>query len=130
MADGNSITVQLDFADTVARVREALQSEGFGVITEIDIRATMADKLHLEYPDFLILGACNPMLAHTALETDPGVAALLPCNVVVRRSGDEVVVEAVDPQLLVSATGEEALAAVADEAADRLKRVLDKVGRD
>lgn len=130
MADGNSITVQLDFADTVARVREALQSEGFGVITEIDIRATMADKLHLEYPDFLILGACNPMLAHTALQTDPGVAALLPCNVVVRRSGDEVVVEAVDPQLLVSATGEEALAAVADEAADRLKRVLDKVGRD
>jgi len=127
MATGNSITLRGNFDDTVAQVREALQGEGFGVITEIDIRATMAAKLQLDYPDFLILGACNPMLAHTALQTAPGVAALLPCNVVVRRSGDEVVVEAVDPQILVSATGEEALAPVADEAAERLQRVLAKV---
>lgn len=129
MSKSNSVAVHRDFADTVAQVRDALQSEGFGVITEIDIQATMATKLQLEYPDFLILGACNPMLAHTAIQTDPGVAALLPCNVVVRRSGDEVVVEAVDPQLLVSATGEESLAPVADEAAERLQRVLAKVAQ-
>jgi uncharacterized protein (DUF302 family) len=84
----------------------------------------MANKLDLEYDCFVILGACNPALAHRAIQAHPSVGTLLPCNVVVRRSGSSTVVEAVDPQLLVTTTDEAALAEVADDAGARLDRVL------
>ncbi len=127
METANSITVHSDFDTTVADVREALQEQGFGVITEIDVKETMATKLDVEYDHYLILGACNPSLAHRAIQADDTIGTLLPCNVVVRQVGGDVVVEAVDPQLLVTATGQESLVPIADEAADRLGKVLQKL---
>jgi uncharacterized protein (DUF302 family) len=127
MAVGTSITVHRDFHTTVTQVRDALADQGFGVITEIDVQATMAAKLNVEYDHFLILGACNPVLAHRAIEADATIGTLLPCNVVVRQSGDDVVVESIDPQLLVTTTGEGSLAPVAQEAAVRLRKALDTV---
>ncbi|GAA1936413.1 DUF302 domain-containing protein [Kitasatospora viridis] len=121
---GISTTVDAPFEPTVERVRAALAEQGFGVLTEIDIRATMKAKLGAELEDYLILGACNPPLAHQALEADRRIGLLLPCNVVVRTAGGRTVVEAMDPQLLVQVTGEPGLAPVADEAARRLRAAL------
>jgi uncharacterized protein (DUF302 family) len=115
------------FDDVVAAVRTALADQGFGVLTEIDVRATMKDRLDEDLEDYLILGACNPPLAHAALSADRRVGVLLPCNVVVRsdpaRSG-VTIVEAVDPQDMVAMTGQEALGPVADEATTRLSAAL------
>lgn len=113
-----------EFAGTLERVREALKDEGFGVITEIDVRATMKQKLGIEYPDYAILGACNPKLAHAALEAETEVGVLLPCNVVVRESADGVVVQAMDPVAAMSVIGTPEVAAVAAEARERLERVV------
>ncbi|GAA4759693.1 DUF302 domain-containing protein [Actinomycetospora chibensis] len=124
------IRLGLPYADTVARVREALAAEGFGVLTEIDVRATMAAKLGVEFEDYVILGACNPALAHRALEIDRSVGLLLPCTVTVRTDGAESVVEILDPQAMVAMSGVEALAPIADEAGARLARVRDALARD
>ncbi len=120
MTTGPSVTLDLPFADAVAATREALAAQGFGIITEIDIQATMKNKLDEDYPPFLILGACNPGFAHRAMGIDPGVATLLPCNVVVKEQGDTVEVSTVDPHMLVQATGSEALAPLADQLAEML----------
>jgi uncharacterized protein (DUF302 family) len=109
----------------VQRVRAALKDQGFGVLTEIDVQATLRDKLGEEMEDYLILGACNPPLAHRALEVDRRIGLLLPCNVVVRADGDDTVVEALDPQVMVGVSGQSALEPVADEAARRLAAALD-----
>jgi uncharacterized protein (DUF302 family) len=109
----------------VERVRAALKDQGFGVLTEIDVRATMRDKLGVTMEDYLILGACNPPLAFRALETDRAIGLLLPCNVVVRADGDMTLVEALDPQTMVSVTGRPELKPVADEATARLRAALD-----
>lgn len=113
-----------EFAGTLERVREALKDEGFGVITEIDVRATMKQKLGIDYPDYVILGACNPKLAHRALQAESEVGVLLPCNVVVRESPDGVVVQAMDPGAAMSVIGTPAVAEVAVEARERLERVV------
>jgi uncharacterized protein (DUF302 family) len=120
------MTVRLDrpFAETAERARAALKEQGFGVLTEIDVRATLLDRLGAEMEDYLILGACNPPLAHRALETDRRIGLLLPCNVVVRADGDATVVEALDPQVMVGVTGEPGLKAIADEASRRLAAAL------
>jgi len=115
------------FAETVERVRAALQDQGFGVLTEIDVRATLRDRLGEELEDYLILGACNPPLAHRALQTDRRIGLLLPCNVVVRCDGGETVVEALDPQVMVSVSGQPELEPVADEATRRLAAALDSL---
>ncbi len=121
------MTVRLDrpFAETAERARAALKEQGFGVLTEIDVRATLREKLGAEMEDYLILGACNPPLAHRALDTDRRIGLLLPCNVVVRADGDGTIVEALDPQVMVGVTGEPGLKAIADEAARRLAAALD-----
>jgi uncharacterized protein (DUF302 family) len=91
---GKSIRLLAPFAETADRVRRALKDQGFGVLTEIDVRATVRDKLGQDMEDYLIRGACNPPLAHRALQAGRRIGLLLPCNVVVRAGGDQTIVEA------------------------------------
>lgn len=123
-------TVRLDvpYAQALPRVREALKEQGFGVITEIDMRATMREKLGEEIEDYTILGACNPELAFRALGVDRSLGLLLPCNVVVRADGDGSVVEMLDPQTMVDVPGREDLRPVADDAGARLSAALAALG--
>ncbi len=124
MNHGIAVTLDAPFAETVERTRSALAEQGFGVLTEIDMRATMLAKLGEEMEDYLILGACNPPLAHRALGADRRIGLLLPCNVVVRTADGGTVVEAMDPDLMVQVTARPELAAVADEASTRLRKAL------
>lgn len=120
-----SSTVNLPYAETVAAVRQALQEQGFGVLTEIDVRATLRDKIGAEVEDYLILGACNPELAHRALQIDRAIGALLPCNVVVRRvDEDSSLVQILDPQIMVQVPGRAELQPIADDATRRLGGAL------
>jgi len=112
----------------VDRVRAALKEQGFGVLTEIDVQATLRAKLDVAMEEYLILGACNPPLAHRALGIDPEIGLLLPCNVVVRADGpDACLVQALDPQTMVQITGRPELKPVADNAAGRLRAALNKL---
>ncbi|RKF19160.1 DUF302 domain-containing protein [Micromonospora globbae] len=125
-----AITVRLSagFGPTLDRVRAALKDQGFGVLTEIDMRSTLREKLGIGMEDYVILGACNPPLAHRAVQADPAIGLLLPCNVVVRAEGpDTTVVQAMDPQVMVQLSEAPELWAVADEAAARLRAALDAV---
>lgn len=116
--------VAAPFDDVVTRTRSALADQGFGVLTEIDVQATMKAKLDADVGPFLILGACNPPLAYRAINAQASIGVLLPCNVVIRQDGDQVLVEAVDPMAMMSVAGDDALDAVAGEATDRLKAAL------
>lgn len=115
----------IDFADATARVREALAAAGFGVLTEIDVKATLKAKLGVDRADYLILGACNPPLAHQALEAEPWIGLLLPCNVVVAARPDgDVDVAAIDPAAMFKVVENESIAPVAEAVAAQLKGVL------
>ena len=127
MSYGRSTTVRAAFADTVQRVRDELAAEGFGVLTEIDITSTLRAKLGEQIEDYVVLGACNPPLAYKALTIDRSIGLLLPCNVVIRGTEAGTVVEALDPQIMVELSGKAELAAVAEDAAARLARVLARV---
>jgi len=124
---GITICTPAPFAEAVGRVRDALKAQGFGVLTEIDVQATLRDKLGEEMEPYLILGACNPPLAHRALTADRRIGLLLPCNVVVRTEAGQTVIEALDPQVMITIAGEGSLQPVADEAAGRLRAALDSV---
>ena len=118
-------TIDQPFAPTLAAVREALAAQGFGVLTEIDMAATMKAKLDVDIAPQVILGACNPPLAYRALQAEEQVGLLLPCNVVVRSvSPGRTVVDAIYPQIMVGVTGNAALAGVADDASERLDAAL------
>lgn len=120
-----SATLDRTYEDTVTDVRAALADAGFGVLTEIDVRETMRNKLDLEVAPEVILGACRPQLAHQAMTAEPSIAALLPCNVVVRALDDDrTVVEAIDPATMLQLADNEALTAVADEVRERLTGML------
>ncbi|KKC04720.1 DUF302 domain-containing protein [Mycobacterium nebraskense] len=115
------------FDDAVTRTRAALAQHGFGVVTEIDIRAKLQAQLGVEMEDYLILGACNPALAHRAINVDREIGLLLPCNMLVRADpGDPgtVIVEAMDPGLLVEVIGEPALVIIADEVTENLRAAI------
>ena len=127
MEYGSTITTDLSFNEAVERTRAALAEQGFGVLTEIDVQATLKKKLDQDMEQYLILGACNPQLAHQALDVERDIGLLLPCNVVVRRDGERTLVQALDPQVMVSLPGLPALQPVADEAAKRLNAALQKV---
>ena len=120
-------TISLPFDEAVAATRAALAEEGFGVLTEIDIQATMKEKLNEDYPPTLVLGACNPPFAHKAMTIAPDVATLVPCNVVLRETAEGVTVETVDPQMLVDATGAAELAPLAADLRVKLERALDSL---
>ena len=121
------IETNLTYDDAVARVTEALAEQGFGVLSEIDIRETLQNKVGVDTAPQVILGACNPQLAHQALQADPRIAALLPCNVVVRVEDGRTVVEALDPALMAEVSGDEGLRPVAADASDRIRTALDAV---
>ena len=124
MSYGTGVTLDLPFADAVGRVRAALAGQGFGVLTEIDVTATMRARLGEQMEDYIILGACNPSAAHQALGIDRSIGLLLPCNVVVRAAAAGTLVEALDPQVMVTLTGRPELKPVADEVGRRLARAL------
>ena len=124
MSYGTSFTVRTPFAETVTRCREALAGQGFGVLTEIDVTATLRAKLDQQMEDYVILGACSPPFAHQALGIDRSIGLLLPCNVVVRAAPGGTTVEALDPQVMVTLTGRPELKPVAEEVARRLTSAL------
>jgi uncharacterized protein (DUF302 family) len=121
---GISVRTAVPFPEAVRRVREALAAQGFGVLTEIDVRATLHERLGEDMEDYLILGACNPSLAHQALAADRKVGLLLPCNVVIRSGHGETIIEALDPQIMAEVAGQAALRPVAAEAAARIRAAL------
>ncbi len=110
-----------------ARVIEALKAEGFGVLTEIDVKATMKEKLDVDVPPHTILGACNPKLAHAAIEVEPDLGVLLPCNVVVYATDEGTRVTAVNAGAMLGMVGNERLAPIAEEVQARLNRVLESL---
>jgi len=117
----------LPLQDAVARVREELKVEGFGVLTEIDVQATLKEKLDIDGEPYVILGACNPSLAHQALGAEPDLGVLLPCNVVVYERGGVTHVSAVDAERMLSIVENDELAPVAEDVRARLAAVVDRV---
>ena len=118
-------TVDIPFADALTRVTQALQEEGFGILTEIDVAATMKKKLNQDMPPYRILGACNPQLAHRAIEAEPSIGLLLPCNVVVRQDdAGRVRVEFMDPNAVLELVGKPEINQIAQEVRQRLERVM------
>ena len=117
--------VEAGFDETVAKVVDALKKEGFGVLTDIDVAATMKQKLGVEFRSYRILGACNPPLAHKALSGEDKIGVMLPCNVIVQEAGEgKTEVAAIDPRAAMERVGNPALAELAQEVAQRLARVL------
>ena len=120
--------VEVGFDETVARIVAALKQEGFGVLTDIDVAATMKQKLGVEFRSYRILGACNPPLAHKALSAEDKIGVMLPCNVIVQQVGEgKTEVAAIDPRAAMERVGNPALAELAQEVAQRLGRVLQAV---
>ena len=119
-------TLDLGFDEALARVPEALKAEGFGVLTEIDVQATLKKKLDVDFRRYRILGACNPRFAHQALQHTLDVGMLMPCNVIVYETdAGKTVVSAVDPMQTMAAQGEPALRPLADQVRQGLRRVID-----
>ena len=113
------------YSDAVGIVRNELAKEGFGVLTEIDVKATLKKKIDADFRNYVILGACNPPFAHQALSEEPGIGLLLPCNVVVTEDDDgSAVVSTIDPRSLFTVLNRPEIAPLADEVGDRLRRVL------
>lgn len=126
---GFGATLNAPYEETLTRVIESLAAEGFGVLTEIDVRATLKTKLDVDFRPYVILGACNPALAHRALTAEPEIGLLLPCNVVVH-AGDEAgttIVSVMDPEAALSLTGNDSIASVAADVKVRMQRVLESL---
>ena len=115
------------FDATVARTREALAEQGFGVLTEIDVKATLKKKLDADVDDYLILGACNPTMAHQAMQMEPRIGAMLPCNVILRKVDNAVEVSAIDPVASMAAVDNDDLKSVAGQVREMLQKVVDAI---
>lgn len=128
-AYGLSVSLNVDYEEAARRVRDELAREGFGVLTEIDVAATLRKKLDIDFRPYVILGACNPALAHRGLVAERDLGLLLPCNVVVYAADEpgHSVVAAMDPDVALALTGNEQVTEVAREAKARLERVLERL---
>ncbi len=121
-----SVTVSGEFEEVIERTKNALAGEGFGVLTEIDVAATMKEKLGVDMTPYRILGACNPPMAHRAVEADPAIGVLLPCNVVVRDNGSgRVLVDFMDPSAVLDLVDKPGVSMVADEVRTKLEMARD-----
>ena len=128
MEYGFFTTLDTSFDQTVTKVTEALQSQGFGVLTEIDVQATMKAKLNIDRSPYKILGACNPSLAHRALEAEPDIGLLLPCNVVVRQEENgQVAVGFMDPEAVLTLVDKDDIGELARDVRDHLQKVRDMI---
>jgi uncharacterized protein (DUF302 family) len=125
-----SATTSLQFNEAVTRVREQLAAEGFGVLCEIDVQATLKKKLGVDREPYLILGACNPPLAHRALEAEPELGVLLPCNVVVYEQQGQTHIAAIDAEQMLSIVANDELAATATEVRQRLSAVVERAAQN
>ena len=125
-----SARTELPFAEAVSRTREELAREGFGVLCEIDVRATLEQKLGVQREPYLILGACNPTLAHRALEAEPELGVLLPCNVIVYVEEGKTHIAAVDAERMLSIVANQELASTAGEVRRRLAEVVERVANN
>ncbi len=121
---GFGTTLEVSYEEAIPLVKAALKAEGFGVLTEIDVKQTLKEKLGAEMAPYVILGACNPPLAHRALTAEPEIGLLLPCNVVVRAEGDRTRVEVADPKAMLGIVGNPELGVIATEAKQRLQRAV------
>jgi len=121
---GFGVETALEPAESEARMREALADEGFGILTEIDVAATLKTKLDIDIEPYRILGACNPQLAHKALSSEQNIGLLLPCNVMIYKKGQGSVIEVLDPNLMAELTDNPDLREIADDARTRLQRAL------
>jgi uncharacterized protein (DUF302 family) len=117
---------ELEHAGAVQRVRDELKAEGFGVLCEIDVQATLKEKLGIDGDPYVILGACNPPLAHQALSTEPELGTLMPCNVVVYRRDETTYIAAIDAERMLSIVGNSELAPIATQVRDKLARVVER----
>jgi uncharacterized protein (DUF302 family) len=122
-----SVTLDRPFDEAMAAVREALTEQGFGVITEIDMKATLNKKLGVDIDQQVILGACNPGFAHKAIQVEPSIGVLLPCNVVVRAAGTSTSVEMINPQMMVDLTANPEMGALAQEVSASLERAIESL---
>jgi uncharacterized protein (DUF302 family) len=120
-------TVALPFADAVSRAEAALKAEGFGVLCQIDIQAKLKEKLGVDFPRYVILGACNPPLAHHALQEEIDLGLLLPCNVIVYEEGNRVRVGAVDAVKMLSVVGKPSMEPLAQQVNEKLRRAIDHI---
>ncbi len=122
-----SKTLHTSFDDAIARVTEALKQQGFGVLTDIDVKATMKKKLDVDFRNYRILGACNPPFAHRALELEDKIGTMLPCNVIVQQVGDAVEVAAVDPLASMAGVNNPALGEIGVQVRAKLQAVIDSL---
>jgi uncharacterized protein (DUF302 family) len=128
---GMSQSLPMSYTDAIPAVKDALQKEGFGVLTEIDVKQTLKKKLDVDYKPYIILGACNPNLAYEGLQAEPELGLLLPCNVIVYDAGDGTsTVSILDPMQMVNVAENPDLQPVADEATERLHRVLQHLQKE
>jgi uncharacterized protein (DUF302 family) len=127
MGYARTVTLDAGFEEAVTKVKEAFKEQGFGALTEIDVQATLREKLGTEMDPYLIIGACNPQLAHKALGAVPTVGVFLPCNVVVRVDAGRTVVEAMDPDIMSKMIADPTLGEIAAEASDRVQAALDSL---
>jgi uncharacterized protein (DUF302 family) len=124
------VTTRRSMEDSLQRVTALLAEEGFGILTEIDVQATLRKKLGLEYRPYRILGACNPSLAHRALEAEPHIGVLLPCNIVIWDEGGHRVVAAMEPNVMAEVVDASAVRQVAQEVSARIHSVLERIDGD
>lgn len=122
-------SVPLGYANTVAKVKEELKKEGFGVLTEINVKQTLKDKLNVDFEDYIILGACNPPLAYQALTAERDIGVLLPCNVIVYVQDGKTFVSAVLPTVQLGKVGNPKLLPIAEQVEEKLKKVVDATAR-